>query len=141
MGLGNLWSSKCFSSELSVWFLNLMIPRTGDNKPIQLSAGLAPPQAPNPSASLISWPAVSRAGCGQHLGRPRGGRGAVWRVECASRSVHIWEKFLSFAIVNSVPSLKRRFLQKSLSAPWNTGFLKVNSSLVSYHKKRGLEMG
>lgn len=52
--------------------------------------------------------------------------------------VHIWEKFLSFAIIDSVPSLKR--LSKSLSAPCNTGFLKVNFSLVSYHKKRGLEI-
>lgn len=58
-------------------------------------------------------------------------------VECPSPSLHIWEKFLSFAIINSVPSLKR--LAKSLSAPCNTGFLKVNFSLVSYHKKRGLE--
>lgn len=58
-------------------------------------------------------------------------------MECASLSVHIWEKFLSFARINSVPSLKR--LAKSLSPPRNPGYLKVNFALVSYHKKCGLE--
>lgn len=53
-------------------------------------------------------------------------------------SVHIWEKFLSFAIIHSVPSFKR--LAKSLSPPWNTRFLKVNFSPVSYQEKRGLEI-
>lgn len=57
---------------------------------------------------------------------------------CLPSSVHIWEKFLSSAVINSVPSVKR--LAKSLSAPQNAGFLKVNFSLVSYHKKRGLEI-
>lgn len=59
-------------------------------------------------------------------------------MECASLSVHIWEKFLSSAVINSVPLVKR--LAKSLSAPQNAGFLKVNFSLVSYHKKHGLEI-
>lgn len=56
---------------------------------------------------------------------------------CLPFCTHLGE-LLSFAIINSVPSLKR--LANSLSAPWNTGFLKVNFSLVSYHKEHGLEI-
>lgn len=59
-------------------------------------------------------------------------------VECVSPSVYTREKILSFAIINSVPPFKR--LAKSLSSCWNTRFLKVNFSLVSYHEKCGLEI-
>lgn len=55
---------------------------------------------------------------------------------CLPVCTHLGE-VLSFARINSVPSLKR--LAKSLSPPRNPGYLKVNFALVSYHKKCGLE--
>lgn len=75
-----------------------MVLRTVYNKPICFSAGVTPPLAPQPISqphlhavySLATELFYCRLWAASR--KPWG-----WRVECASPSVHIWEKFLSFA--------------------------------------------
>lgn len=121
------------------WFLKLLVAWQGITSPsVSLQVYLFP-WLDSPSAKPISllsavWPQNSPTiGHERHWEGPWEGG---WDV--LPLSVHIWEKFLSFAIINSVPSFKR--LAKSLSPLRNTRFLKVNFSLVSYHEKRGLEI-
>lgn len=116
-----------------------MVQWTVYNKSIYLSAGLTPSLAQQPISQsrlavvcgLATELLYSRlwAASGEALE----GEGGM----CLPFCTHLGEVFV--ICYNKFCAFFER-LAKALSAPWNTRFLKVNFSLVSYHKKHGLEI-